>query len=177
MEAPRIESFEQRPVRLRSGQPLRRRKVADVGKAVVRFLEADAGRFHLPLQPVMAVATKLQPERRPRRDAQMAEAKLRIDKIDIEMLALARRPLELEKARLLALTHLEASAPLDGSENADHPLAPSAGGEDLPDDCFLALAGIDLPQLDPFRACPFGRLMAFGRARMWSATSRRSALA
>ena len=139
MQPLRLKLFEQR---------LRRRKVADVGEAVVRLLETDARCPHLPLQPVVAVAAKLEAKRRPRRDAQVAQAKLRIDEVNVEVLAFARTPLELEKARLVVLADLETPAAFHRPEDADDALPPTARCEDLLDDGLLAFAVVDLPDFD-----------------------------
>lgn len=129
-------------------QRLRRRKVADVGEAVVGLLETKARRAHLPLQPVMAVATELEAKRGPRRNAQMAQAKFRVEEVNVEVLALARTPLELEKAGLLIFAHLETPAPFHRTQDADHALATSAYREDFLDEGLLALPGMDLPDFD-----------------------------
>jgi hypothetical protein len=139
MQPLRLKLFEQR---------LRRPKVADVGETIIRLLETDARRAHLPLQPVVAVAAKLKANGRPRRNTQVAQTKLRIDEVNVEVLALARTPLELEKAGRLILADLEAAAAFDGPEDADDALASSAHREDLLDERLLALAVVDLPDFD-----------------------------
>jgi hypothetical protein len=139
MQPLRLKLFEQR---------LCRRKVTDASETVVRLLKTEARRAHLPLQPVVAVAAKLEAKGCPRRKAQVAQAKLRIHKVNVEVLAFARTPLELEKTGRLVLAHLETPAAFHRSENADHALAPSAHREDLLHDGLLAFAVVDLPDFD-----------------------------
>jgi hypothetical protein len=139
MQPRRLKPFEQR---------LCRRKIADVGEAVVGLFETDACCPHLPLQPVMAVATKLEPKRCPCRNPQVAQTKFRINEVNVEGLAFARTPLELEKTRRRVLAHLEAAAAFDGPKNADNALAPSTHREDLFNESLLALAVVDLSDFD-----------------------------
>ena len=69
-------------------QGLRARPVVDADKGVVGKGEADPGGGELAGQPAMAVAIELQAERTPGRDAQIDQAQLGVDEVEVIMQAL-----------------------------------------------------------------------------------------
>src|SRR4029077_1139946 len=66
---------------------LRPRPVVDAQKGVVGKLEADPGGGELAGQPAMSVAIELQAERTPSRDAQIDQAQLGVDEVEVIMQA------------------------------------------------------------------------------------------
>ena len=69
------------------GQGLRPLPVVDAQKGVVGKLEADPGGGELAGQPAMSVAIELQAERTPSRDAQIDQAQLGVDEVEVIMQA------------------------------------------------------------------------------------------
>ena len=70
-------------------QFLRTPPVVDRRERVVHLHETDAFRSKLGRQPVVAIAVELQPEWRPRRHTQIAQAEVLVDEIEIVVEALA----------------------------------------------------------------------------------------
>ena len=131
---------------------LRRGHIAEIGKAVVLLRELQPRRAHLPRQPVVPIAAKLEAKGRPGRDAQMAEPELLIQHIDIEVLALARPPLQAQRPAGLGRPHPQTAAALHRPEHADDAGVPPALLQQLRDEFLLALPGLHLPHHQPLLA-------------------------
>ncbi len=119
------------------GQGLGTREIGDVDEGILGELVGDA----LPGQPhgqgVVAVEVELKAERSPGRHAQVAQAKLLVDEVEVVVKALPIVRLEERPSGLLVVPRLEGETGLQGGEDVDESRVSPALGEDLLDPGLL----------------------------------------
>src|SRR5215472_1839395 len=92
------------------GQCLRPLPVVDAQKGVVGQLEADAGGGELASQPAMSVAIELETERTPGGNAQIDQAQVGVDEVEVIMQAFTGRRAQERAMGLLAMPGLVSGA-------------------------------------------------------------------
>lgn len=118
------------------GEGLRFRGVVDAEESVVSLLEGDAPVLQFPGEPVVPVETHLNGEGKPALEAQVHEAQLAVDEVEVETQAL---PSRVDEARApLAIDHLEALAGFHCGKDADESLRNPVPDGNLPGSLFLA---------------------------------------
>ena len=113
-------------------------RVGDRDEGVVEHLEGNIGLEQLAGQPGMAIEVDLQPERRPGRNAHVAQPELLVDEVEVVMQALPGGRLEEGSMGGLVVPRLIRRARLHGREDVDQTRMVTALGEDLLDPRLLA---------------------------------------
>jgi hypothetical protein len=147
-------------------QPLGLGDLADPGKTVLFFGVVHLAAVHLPAQPLPAVEADLNLEGKPALQAQVQEAKLRVQMVEIEVLALAALQLEFQLFGLAMATQKIGAAGLDASKNPDQALLQTILFNEFPRQSFFAgLAGGQIPKRPSgyFGHAQGGRLDALGQ--------------
>jgi hypothetical protein len=111
------------------GEGLGASRVVDTEESVVSLLEGDAPLLQFPGEPVVPVETHLNGEGKPALEAQVHEAQLAVDEVEVETQALASR---VDEARApLAIDHLETLAGFHCGKHADQSLGDAVAGGDF----------------------------------------------
>ena len=116
---PAVEDVEPAQPRELVGQALGAGSIVDLGEGVVVLDEADAFREELPGQPLVAVDVDLDREGEPRLQADVDEAELRVEEVEVE--DALRPPREHQARPVLAADQLDGAAAFLDAENGDDP--------------------------------------------------------
>ena len=136
------------------GHPLGAGGIVDGDEGVVDLAIADVVPVHLPGQPVVAVEADLDGEREPGGDANVQEAELAIDEVEVQTQALAAGRNDARPT--LAVGQLEALAGLDGRQDAHQTFADGVAPEHGPNAVLLADGAV---QVDVGPSCPLGHVL------------------
>ncbi len=119
-------------------QLLRCLEVVDLYECVVEQLVADASLVELARQPVVTVEVELQSEWAPGRHAQVAQAELLIDEVEVVVQALATGGLQEGLLTLLVVPRLLAGASLHRGQDVDQTGMVPTLAEDILNPGFLS---------------------------------------
>ena len=153
-------------VQLPVHQPLRSGEVADPGKTVLFLGVVHLVTIHLPAQPFPAIEADLNLEGKPALQAQMHEAKLRMQMVEIEVLALAAFQLEFQLLGLAVAAQKIGPAGLDTTKNPDQAILEAILFNEFPRQNFFAgVAGGEIAKRPSgyFGQSQSGRLNALGQ--------------
>src|SRR5499427_8607572 len=120
------------------GQCLRPLPVVDAQKGVVGQLEADAGGGELASQPAMSVAIELETERTPGGNAQIDQAQVGVDEVEVIMQALTGRRAQERAMGLLAVPGLVSGAGFHRRDDMHQAGMVAARGQHLGNHVLLA---------------------------------------
>ncbi len=121
--------------------------MADPGKRVLFFGVVHLVAIHPAAQPFTAVDADLNLEGKPSLQAQMHEAKLRMQMVEIEVLAPAALQLEFQLFGLAIAAQKTGPAGFDAAKNPDYALLEVIGFNEFPRQNFFAcIAGGQIPK-------------------------------
>jgi len=120
------------------GKRLRLGAVTEHAERIVERLDGDALLTELSGQPVVAVAVELQPERRPRRHTQIAQAELLIDEVEVVVQTFAVFVAQRGFAGHLVMPGCEGGAGFHRREDVDQTGVVAPRVQDRADAVFLA---------------------------------------
>jgi hypothetical protein len=120
-------------------QPLRRRHVGKVGKAVALLHKAEACFLELLRQPLAAIETDGHGERKPSLQPQVEQPVARVQEVEVEVEALALPGLKHELPVPRIALHAKGAARLHATVDADQALLPAAPEHGLLREQLLAL--------------------------------------
>ena len=112
--------------------------MTDPGKAILFLGVVHLVEIHLAAQPLTAVDADLDLERKPALQSQVHEPKLRVQMVEVEMLALAAFQLELEFFGLAITAEKISAAGFHAAKDTDQAVLESVLVDELPNQGFLA---------------------------------------
>jgi len=139
---PAIQDLDPAEPREAVGQGLGLERVVELGEGIVVLHEAAARVVELPREPVMAVDIDLRGEGEPGLDADVAEAELGIEEVEVENTLRAAG--EDESGAALAIAEFDGAAGLLAAKDADEALAQAARADLLLDEVFLAVVPLEV---------------------------------
>ena len=126
-------------------QPVRSLEMADPGKTILFPGGVPVGAIPLPAQPFTPVEADLHLEGKPALQPQVHEPKLRMQRLEIEVLTLAGFQLQFQLLGLAIAAQEISPAGFHASQNSDQPLLEMIFFDELPRQGFLArMAGAQI---------------------------------
>src|SRR6266705_3153279 len=113
-------------------------EMTDPGKAILFLGVVHLVAIHLAAQPLTPVDANLDLERKPALQPQVHEPKLRVQMVEVKMLALAAFQLELQLFGLAITAEKISAAGFHAAKDADQPVLESVLVDEFPGQSFLA---------------------------------------